>query len=240
MSCPICGFYVSTVPHAAEGTPYVKCIQCGLWYQPTPPPKRYEGEHELPGNQMSDRDRAINDSLAQWLASNFLPTGTCAAFDVGSKFPILSHFMRKVRPDCETFAVDGIAEVIGFGAELGVPVEQVDVETIGGEWWDARREKYDLITMVHLAEHFTDPVSTIRKIASCLKPNGYIFLRSPMHDVAGIERDLRPGWFAIHPIIYCDSAIRKMAEVLGLEITLHSIMQNAGQSDYVLRRKVQQ
>ena len=41
---------------------------------------------------------------------------------------------------------------------------------------DDMYEKYDLVTMFHLIEHITTPVDFLQKVASLIKPNGYLLM----------------------------------------------------------------
>ena len=43
-------------------------------------------------------------------------------------------------------------------------------------------KKYDLVIAFHVLEHFTDPVSALRKMKSLIKESGYLYLKVPRFD----------------------------------------------------------
>jgi len=237
VKCILCGNEKAIKPRQDLGEhPYVECTNCGLYYQPEPPPEKiYEAFHEVSGDQMSDNEKAANKQLAEALYNNHItkkmPSKEYFHLDVGSKYPYLGHCLQKVG-NVKSFGMDGIKEVIKFGEELGVETKQRDIEKEGLEW----ENKFHLITVVHCFEHFYDPIKVLKEIRKSMLNGGLLFLRSPDSQTEGIERDFTKGHYDIHPTIWCEKAMNKILTIVeGLEIeetyTLY------GQRDYIMRAK---
>jgi len=58
--------------------------------------------------------------------------------------------------------------------ELGVPVLAGAFEDI-----DFQGRRFDAVVLVHLIEHFFEPVAMLRKIRTLLKPGGIVFVETP-------------------------------------------------------------
>lgn len=226
-SCPVCD---ATADTQRAGTPYWQCPSCRLWFQTPMPSKVYEAAHETPGDQMSERDRTVNDALAGWLVDEVLAGKPGPSLDVGAKFPYLAS--RLQARGCQAIAIDGIGEVEAFGESLGVMTVQVDFERALLPWLPKLR----LITLVHCMEHLYDPLEAIRKMRRMLADDGRVFIRLPDHGVKGFERDLTPGHFSIHPFFYTYSAILELlAQVAGCFVVERHSALEPGQRDLVLR-----
>jgi hypothetical protein len=234
MKCPVCNS--SKTKNARpdlQPHPYVACCYCGTFYQPEPPPKIFEGAHEQPGNLMSDNDKAVNNNLAKWLCDNWLAgLALPRVLDIGAKYPYLMHCVKKHLPASIVVAIDGIPELPHFGEELGVPVEQLDVEK--DEWWQGCGF-YDMVTMIHVAEHFYNTYETLDKVQWVMGKAGKMFIRSPMSDVQGVERDFTAGHYSIHPTILCTTSMVVLAERLHANILLNAPMAGCGQADFILQ-----
>jgi SAM-dependent methyltransferase len=58
-------------------------------------------------------------------------------------------------------------------------------------------QRFDLIFMSHVIEHVIDPVATVAKLASLLKPGGVLYLETP--NVGSLDARLwKQGWGLIH------------------------------------------
>lgn len=242
MACPVCSCVQHKIPRQELGPhPYVECSNCRLYYQATLNPKIYEAHHENPGNTMSEVEKKANISLAIKLIGNHLtkkltPTnGNWYHFDIGSKYPYLGHSLQNQAKNLTSYGMDGIEEAQVFGQELGVKMfkqdfenDPVPKEVVG---------KIHLVTMVHCFEHMYKPLEAIEKIHKMLVPGGIFFIRSPDHEVPGVERDFTKGHYDIHPLIWCESAVlESLVQVKDKFIVEESYPINPGQRDYVLRK----
>lgn len=237
--CPICECAVSIkAPRAWEPHPYWQCMNCGFLYQKTLPEKTYVNSHEPPADSMSEADKAANKSIADSLFEKCLgplPTRPIA-LDIGSKFPWLSHSLGQ--RGVQAYAMDAIAElntniqthhlnVTGLLFDF----EKTDFDPTQHTWVG----NVDLITLIHVIEHFYDPLPTLEKIYQILKPGGFFFIRCPESDVPGIERDFTPGHYEIHPQIWNTKSLQTMIAKLGFEVVLTYPLE-PGQRDLLLRK----
>jgi 2-polyprenyl-3-methyl-5-hydroxy-6-metoxy-1,4-benzoquinol methylase len=236
--CPVCEDREFEL--LRNGTPYVECVKCGLWYQQTLPEKIYEGAHEKRGDTMSFDERSVNFQIALQLYDRFFKKEQQAtALDIGAKYPWLMHCLSMVSEGrIETWAVDGIKEIEGFCEDQKLQVKGVmcDFETTKTYPWNDL--KFDLITMVHIIEHFYDPVATMSKVFHLLKENGKVFVRCPSSDVFGIERDFTEGHYTIHPQIFNKKSLTYLAKSLGFSILMENELV-PGQRDLILTNGVQ-
>jgi len=235
MKCPICsdgsdetGRVIGTLFTPVVGTPYHKCSNCDLWYQYPFPPKIYESAAEEPGNQMSDRDKAINQSLAKWLFDNVMKKKG-KVLDCGAKYSWIGKCFKDL--GYEVTAIDGISEVVPFSEELGINGLCHDIE----ESTEPLAETYDLIILCHVIEHFYKPKETLLKLKDLLNKGGKMFVRCPDSDSEGISRDLNPFHYSIHPCVYNQKSIENLISQTN---TFKIIGSNPllGQRDYILEK----
>lgn len=226
--CVICG---EIKYELVTGTPYSKCASCGFWYQfPVPPPKWEANYVERQGHLMSPIDKGVNAAIAQGLYDMYAPT---SVFDVGSKYPYLLHCFRQLGIE-NVHGIDGCEDSVEYGEQLGVPM------TRGNFLQYTTEQKYDMMTMIHLIEHFPDPRAAIQKAKKLLKPDGMLILRTPYvaHDLESSlalrngdsYRDLNESHYEIHPVLFSEQALMQLLEQEGFEITLSSKL-NIGQID---------
>lgn len=229
--CPICQTVEFTVPRPdLLPHPYIECLHCGFYYQKNLIEKVYEGCHEQPGDTMSEQEREVNRTMAASLNSWF-PKALSArtSLDIGSKYPWLSHCLGNL--GWQSHAIDGIPEILSFtkNENLHVKAYQCDFELHGNsglDWpWDGLEQhsqtsprpddklRFDLITLIHVIEHFYLPLPAMQSIFSLLKPGGILFVRCPDSRSPGIERDFTSGHYDIHPQIWCQRAL----EIAGLK-----------------------
>jgi len=235
--CPICACSsTSRVRQDLMPHPYVGCSYCKFYYQTELIPKVYEAFHEASGDTMSEGDKQVNADLALWLTKKYTyedKAENLRCLDIGSKFPWLSHSLAGL--GWTSYAIDGIPEIIKFTKEYNLQVNsaQCDFEVCEAYPWND--VKFNLISLVHVVEHFYEPIKTLSKIFDLLEPNGMLFIRCPDSESPGIERDFTKGHYEIHPQIWCLKAFKIACEKIGFEIeetyTFH------GQRDLVLRRR---
>ena len=238
--CPICSGPATRKPRPElEPHPYVECTACGFYYQQNLVPKVYEAHHEAPGDQMSPGDRQINQALAAALDGKFAKEGAdkgLYALDIGSKYPWLSHCLGNL--GWVSFAIDGIPEIEKFVAaeKLNVKGFQCDFELCarGKEKWPWDEMKFDLITLIHVVEHFYNPMETLQDIFNLMNPSGMLFIRCPDSRVDGIERDFTKGHYDIHPQIWNKKAFEIACAKIGFVIEETYTMY--GQRDLILRK----
>jgi ADP-heptose:LPS heptosyltransferase/glycosyltransferase involved in cell wall biosynthesis len=231
MNCPVCGSQYSGI--YKEFPVYKICFSCNLHYQETPPVKQYEGTLENgrgpgTGHLMDEAERSVNECLAKSLYDMFIPR---TLLDIGAKYP---YFASVLKDQAEVLVIDAIPEIASYGRELGVTVMRADFETLDATPF---KGKYDLITLIHVAEHFYDPIETLSKAVACLSHRGILYIRLPNIDVSGIHRDFTNNHVMVPPYIYSNQTMYFVADKLGCEIFKTDHYENYGQSDFYFRKK---
>jgi len=179
---------------------------------------------------MSNRDKKVNRTLADYLIQNHIKVTSGTHLDIGSKYPYLGYCFKE--QGFESYNIDGIAAIHQYSKELGVHGYQLDFEN---------QEfpvdvKFDIITLVHCIEHFYQPVETLKKITGLLKDTGVLFIRCPSAEVEGIERDLTAAYYEIHPVIYSESSMKYLLKQSGLHC-YQTYSLRPGQRDYLIQKQ---
>ena len=232
--CPICLCPDTRKPRLdLEPHPYFECTACGFYYQKELIAKVYEASHEVSGNLMSEADRQVNNQLARFLFDR-VGMEHPRALDIGSKYPWLSHCLAQL--GTSSYAIDGIPEILKFVAEerLNVNAYQCDFETTAPDRFPWGDLQFDLITLVHVAEHFYFPLKSLWNIRELLTPTGTLFIRCPDNETPGIERDFQPGYFEIHPQIWNLKSFQVACGKVGLSI--QETYTFCGQRDLILTK----
>ncbi len=229
-NCPLC--------ECSDRTPYTfqtysNCIKCNHTYQPAPPPKQYmatdEGRAEgSNGEPMGTHERAVNRSLAGWIYKRFKPSKTV---DVGSGFPYFAQCFKDL--GAEAYALDG-----GFKDEI-IKDDELNVNTAPIDWEtdEIPYKDVDLVSMVHVVEHFLDPIGNLKKAYDILTDDGIMFLRIPNKSIKGIERDHTEGHTLVHPNIFSTESFNLAITSAGFHILWQEHMHGAGQSSFVLIKR---
>jgi SAM-dependent methyltransferase len=191
--------------------------------------KVYEASHEVRGDLMSEADKVANTHLAGCLYINHIKKPG-KHISIGSKFAWFAKSLQEL--GCESWAVDGIKEVEEFNKQLGIRGYQMDWENDQPNF----PYKFDSVDMIHVLEHMYDPVEALKKLASIIRSGGIVFLRFPNHQVTGFERDMTPGHWTIHPVVYCESAFYELLSKVEEFQCYEFYNLNPGQSDALLRR----
>jgi 2-polyprenyl-3-methyl-5-hydroxy-6-metoxy-1,4-benzoquinol methylase len=130
-----------------------------------------------------------------------------------------------------TLGIDGSPYAETYGNELGVPMIHADFME-----HDFGPRRFDVISMVHVIEHFHEPMYALLKMKSLLNPDGKIFLRTPLNDTDGLTRwHLTEYHFQVHPIVFSQRALKMMCELAGLQLIYESVSNGVGHGDYVFK-----
>ncbi|KKN88850.1 hypothetical protein LCGC14_0244570 [marine sediment metagenome] len=211
--------------------PYEACSRCGLWLQFPPPPFQYEADDKSEAGMKAGilSEAGHFQWLADFLVKEYDPD---SVLDIGPSYPLLLKYMQD-KGVLTTLGVDGSPYAETYGNELGVPMIQADFME-----HDFGPKRFDLISMVHVIEHFHEPVVALLKMKSLLNHNGVIFLRTPLNDTDGLTRwHLTEYHFQVHPIIFSQKALKMMCELAGLQLIYESVGNGVGHGDYVFKAR---
>jgi len=209
--------------------PYVVCQRCGLWIQFPPPPFRYEADDVLDKRKEAMLvERGHYKWLAERLSQQYKPS---AVLDIGSSYPLLLSFLKNEHGLTDVCGIDGCNKALEYAAELDIPV-------IKGDFMkhDFGDRKFDVITLVHVLEHFHDPLSAVMRVKKSLNPGGIVFIRTPLNDTEGLTRwHLTEFHFQVHPIIFGQKSLRMLFQLAGFETAQESVGNNIGHGDWDFR-----
>lgn len=224
--CPIC----QTECHEkVKDTPYWRCDGCGVWHQQPMPKKVWHGPHEGPPEQMSEQDKGINAGIAEWLLREAMGGKPGPTLDIGAAYPYLASCLKKL--GCFAWAMEGDDSINKMAGELGVSPLNDNFE----EFDLAPAEQFRLITFIHSFEHLYDPVAAMKKLRRWIADDGAVFIRMPDNQVQGIERDLTPGHYMIHPFVHALSSIAELCAQTGTFRIERTYELLPGQRDMLLR-----
>lgn len=237
--CRVCG---NACERTIADSPYWECGGCGLWQQFPLPDKVYQTPDEYDLAAMPERDVQINLALAQSLFAT-LPThkpdadGNLVAYrprtlDIGCKHPVMANELGRL--GCDAWALDGVEpEKMKHVRTRAADFEKIGVSPLGN---DVMRG-LDLITLIHVFEHFYDPVRAMGKLRLMLNDDGRVFIRIPDNRVEGYQQHLSEHHYKIHPYFHSLQSILEICAERGNAFSVESYrpMPGAGQSDIVLR-----
>lgn len=230
--CPLCGSKKRVeYPYKT----YKTCAQCQHTYQPRPPQKTYQNpDEECNGGLnavMGNHEKAINQWIAQWLFSRARPT---RALDIGCAYPYMSGCLSQM--GVEAHAVDGVYKDTSFVSD-----EHTKLVKVSGIDWEDPNDgdlgKFDLITLIHIVEHFKYPIPCLKRVYDSLTDDGMLYLRAPNKDISGIERDHTEGHTLIHPNIFGSQSLIYAAQKVGFHLHWVEHMHGHGQSSWIFKKR---
>ncbi len=81
-------------------------------------------------------------------------------------------------------------------------------------------EQYDVVTAIEVVEHLVDPLSEMRSMASCLKPNGFLFITTG--NFSKVRGSLNKWYYAqipdVHVTFWSPMAWAKGLRQVGLDV----------------------
>lgn len=187
-SCPIClgaeSAAVKRVVAPTHALDIVVCTGCGLVYV-NPMLTNAEKDAVCPTVRQLHRSRAFEKSAGSALAHAQKRLRRCVdlltphvraddeVLEIGCGDGAMLRFVQSLgaRPTGIDIDADSAA---AMRQALGVPVIAGAFEDI-----DFQGKKFDAIVLVHLIEHFFEPVAMLRKMRALLKPNGMLFVETP-------------------------------------------------------------
>jgi 2-polyprenyl-3-methyl-5-hydroxy-6-metoxy-1,4-benzoquinol methylase len=224
--------YDLTTVHSPEDVPglVVRCLSCPMWFKLLTNaggvPKAYPGEYGhgdvAEGYLVSEAARALfRASLAnvtisvQGVAPRLLDIGAAQgalleeALRMGFDAEGLDHCEANVREACAR----------------GLNVKQAAAEDLDC------RDTFDVITMMDLIEHVTDPMRVLKAAHRALKPAGELVVYTPNHRAAvvvlakllrpiGIRYPVREIFGRNHVSFFDDRSLPLALEQTGFQVTL--------------------
>jgi SAM-dependent methyltransferase len=142
--------------------------------------------------------------------------------EIGSGLAWMSRAAKALDPAFATVAQDVTAEVSGECPWA----DRYEVAEIADERFDALGP-FDVASLTHVIEHLADPVATLRRAASLLKPNGVVFVTAPHRPqgwpgAAPSPIDLWRRWsynhVPVHLQYFSEQSFARAARSAGLDV----------------------
>lgn len=81
---------------------------------------------------------------------------------------------------------------------------------------ELEKASYDFIILSHVLEHIPDPISTLSKLGSYLKPNGFLFVEIP--NIKGIWKNLNDQLQSSHLFVPSVNTMQQLVAKAGLKV----------------------
>ena len=214
--CPMCGGseLEEYGPTKYKTIKFVKC-ECGMMFQPTyftpeALDEYYKKNYRLCVIPYEDSitERNVVGELSSGKRYMQFVSGITPKrhLDIGSSTGTFLRLMQSVH-GCES-----------VGVELGDVFREFSIdngtETVA--YLSDVEGKFDLITMAHVLEHYTDPLDRLRTISDLLEDDGVLFVEVPYMSVAHS-----------HPLLFNKTLLSMMLHKAGFDIIKsqqHSMM----------------
>jgi SAM-dependent methyltransferase len=180
-NCIICQRALLHVGEDFAGKQIYRCVDCDYVLTPVfgePPFELYDDPEYFDGwgcNMEFDYERfepAVHRQVAQYLDFIKQHTRGKSLLDVGTGSGLLPHLARQSGyevegTDLSKHVCDTLPAKAGFDVHHGT-IEEISFD-----------RTYDVITMLHVLEHTTNPLSTLQRAREILNDEGYVLVVVP-------------------------------------------------------------
>ncbi len=219
VACNICSSPESTPVTVQNTCALVRCVDCGFVYvNPRPADSAYK---DLYVDYLPDR---MDDPFAwkRYMAEVFTKTADMietarpekgSSLDIGCGFGFFVEEMKE--RGWKASGIDISAKAVGFASDRGLDVRLGSIDAPG-----VAEGSFDAITMFYVLEHLPDPLASLKKVRSLLKPGGVLVIRIPhttpivrLLTIIGIKNNLYDPPF--HLSDFSPACTRKILEKAG-------------------------
>ena len=210
-ACPICNVetnYIYSITDGKDKSVWYKC-PCGVIFQKDKPSNDVYDEKYVAGYAGFKESEAIQIHAARIYAPLIEETTYGRKMlDVGFNLPHNMNYFKE-----RGWIVNGL--------EINKTFENKENIFVGDfENYEKFTQKYDLIWMSHVFEHFLDPIKALSKCCNLLSPYGVIYIATPDIDFiykTGVAS--YPHWKAKeHFIMWTERALTRELEKLNFNI----------------------
>ncbi|MFH1868752.1 MAG: class I SAM-dependent methyltransferase [Candidatus Omnitrophota bacterium] len=242
--CPLCGSHQSSLEatvrdyeYRASGDifKYNKCENCQLVYLDPRPVFEdlmyaYPAGYEQHSSGMSGyslkrftqylRARFMLRPRMRRIMGYFQNKKNLKVLDIGCGNGQALLAIRELRKDSELHGVDHSDSQSSYLKERGIIFHEGAFESL-----DFEESSYDIIILMHVIEHFINPLSVMEKVRRLLKEDGLIYLET--HTSGCIEQRLcGPYWIGYdaprHITVFNDASLRRLLSLTGYSLIRYS------------------
>jgi len=202
--CNVCGsderHFVSQKGQFAVPISVVICKKCGLTYlSPRWSKEQYEHFylHEYDNlyrpNSVTQKDASIGTALLKRIKNHIThPESIKRILDVGSGDGANLIAVRKLFDQAKLYAIEPSIKSQQLLNDRNIVLIDSSVDS---NWEQDHLNRFDLIIMRHVLEHFLDPYLILTKISKALSENGLLYLAVPNSLKPSVNKPLETKWF---------------------------------------------
>lgn len=227
--CGACGSRRSKPAGRAQGLELRRCRTCGLVrFEAFAPPEvvyragYHDGANEFgwvyTDSSSQDYELALAERRLEWLESHRRPG---RLVDIGGG---AGHFTAvATERDWEATLVEPVERTVEFARRtFGIDAVCGGIDDVA-----STRQSFDLISLVHVLEHFPDPVERLRRIRPRLRGGGGVFIEVPNYRSLArrLMGDRWMGWRAgEHVSLFTASTLGRTLRRAGYEVIARQTM----------------
>ena len=149
---------------------------------------------------------------------------TSKILDIGCSSGTLLKNLYKLSSHCELYGIEMNDNYRKFIVDSGIANQNNITNDNITMYCSGQKNKFDLITIVHVLEHLKNPKDVLMSIYRLLKDDGILYVEVP--NLKTPYNNLREKYFAIYHLTYfTDFTLRKMLEKVGFKILEEKCME---------------
>ncbi len=211
--CPICHQSSLRKLKKIKDIQIFECLKCSLSIIPKNHISKRTNWYSLKDyRNEANRFKKRFIQLAR-IVHSFVPKGK--VLDVGSGFGLFSSLLNKLG-DYYFHLIDKEIEPYYFQKAKNVKFEKIDFVN----FIKNRNEKYNLVLMFDILEHFKDPLFVLKETNNTLNKKGYLVIQTPNYQSLMAKVCHHWSWWMVedHKIIFSPKSIKKLLNLAGFEI----------------------
>lgn len=211
--CPICHQSFLRKLKKIKGIQIFECAQCSLSIIPRNLVSKRDACYSLKKYQKEKRRLQQRFQRLALKIYSFVRKGKI--LDIGSGFGLLSSILNKLG-NYNFYLIDNEIEPYYFQNAKNLKFKKIDFS----DFIKKNNDKYELVLMFDIIEHFKNPQAVLRKIRHILKNNSYLIIQTPNYQSLMAKICRHWSWWMIedHKVVFSPKSIKKIFSIFGYEI----------------------